>query len=177
MKVHFKLFYLILQKALGKSRESHLNTRCQRPVNRITELCAPITGTNPQSRDPFTPADPALPTHTRQPQFRTPRRHPSSRIHAPAVTGPRQTQRPPPMLVTQHLQEETGEAPGRESCKCMGRPPLHDRLGAPAQCPHPGAGGRHPGAEDRAMLSLLYVGGVAGRWPLGRRGCAVRGWG
>ena len=43
VKVHFKLLYLILQKALGKSRESHLNTRCQRPANRITKLCAPIT--------------------------------------------------------------------------------------------------------------------------------------
>ena len=40
--MHFNLFYLILQKALGKSRESHLNTHCRRPANRITELCAPI---------------------------------------------------------------------------------------------------------------------------------------
>ena len=66
MKVHFKLLYLILQKALGKSRESHLNTCCQRPANRITKPCAPIAGTHPQSRDPFTPADPVLPTHTRR---------------------------------------------------------------------------------------------------------------
>ena len=178
--MHFKLLYLILQKALGKSRESHLNTRCRRPANRITELCAPITGTHPQSRDPFTPADPVLLTHTRRPQFRAPRRHPQSRIHVPAVTGPRQhlqTQRPPPVVVGQPLREETREAPGREGCKRTGHPPLHDCLGAPAQCPHPAAGGRHPGAEDRVRLALLWVGGVGGHWPLGRRGCAVRVWG
>ena len=80
--MHFKLLYLILQKALGKSRESHLNTRCRQPANRITELCAPITGTHPQSRDPFTPADPVLPTHTR--------RAPISRsLAAPPIPDPR----------------------------------------------------------------------------------------
>ena len=82
MKVHFKLLYLILQKALGKSRESHLNTRCRQPVNRITELCVPITGTHPQSRDPFTPADPVLPTHTRRAQI-------SRSLAAPSIPDPR----------------------------------------------------------------------------------------
>ena len=151
MKVHFNLLYLILQKALGKSRESHLNTHCRRPANRITKLCAPITGTRLQSRDPFTPAEPVLQTHTRQPQFRAPRWHPPSRIRAPAVTGPRQhlqTQRPPPVVVDQPLQEQTREAPGRDGCKRTGCPQHHDLLGAPAQCSHPVAGGRHPGAED-----------------------------
>ena len=108
MKVHFNLLYLILQKALGKRRESHLNTHCLRPANRITELCTPITGTHPQSRDPFTPADPVLPTHTRRPQYRAPQWHSPSRIRTPAVTGPRQclqTQRPPPVVMGQPLRE------------------------------------------------------------------------
>ena len=169
MKVHFKLLYLILQNALEKSRESHLNTRCQRPANRITELCAPITCMHPQSRDPFTPADPALPTHTRRPQFLTPRCHPPSRIRAPAVPGHRQhlqTQRPPRMFVGQPLREETREVPDREGCKHMGRSSLHDCLGAPAPCPHPVAGGRHPGAEERVRLAHLWAGavGAAGHW-------------
>ena len=80
--MNFNLLYLILQKALGKSRASHLNTRCWRPVNRIPELCSPITGTHPQSREPFTPADPLLPTHTWRPQFHAPWRHLQSQIHA-----------------------------------------------------------------------------------------------
>ena len=80
--MNFNLLYLILQKALGKSRESHLNTHCQRPVNRIPELCSPITGTHPQSREPFTPADPLLPTHTWRPQFHAPWRHLQSRIRS-----------------------------------------------------------------------------------------------
>ena len=62
MNINFNLLCLILQKASGKSRESHLNIRCWRPANRIPELCSPITGTHPQSREPFTPADPPLPT-------------------------------------------------------------------------------------------------------------------
>ena len=180
MKVHFKLLYLIFQKALGKSRESHLNTHCLRPVNRITELCAPITRPHPQSRAPFTPAEPALPRHTQWPQFRAPRQHSPPRICAPAVTGPKQllqTQRPPPVVLGQPRREKTRDAPGREGCKRTGRPPLHDRLGSPAQCPHPVAGGKHPGAEDPARLALLWAGGVRGRWPLGRRGCVVRFWG
>ena len=97
--MNFNLLYLILQKALGKSWESHLTTRCRQPVNRIPELCSPTTGTHPQSREPFTPADPPLPTHTWRPQFHAPWRHLQSRICAPTLTGPRQrpqTQRPPP---------------------------------------------------------------------------------
>ena len=146
-----------------------MNTHCRRPANRITELCTPITGTHPQSREPFTPAHPALPTHTWQPQFRAPWRHPSSRILVPSVTGPRkhlQTQRPPPVVMRQPLREETREVLGREGCKRMGRPPVHDLLGAPSQCPHPAAGGRHPRAEDRVRLVFLWAGGVgaAGHW-------------
>ena len=98
----------------------------------------------------------------------------------PTVMGPRQrlqTQRTPPVVVGQPLWEETQEAPGREGCKCKGCPPLHDRLGAPAQCPHPGAGGRHPGDEDRAGLVLIWAGGFGGRWPMGRRERTVKGWG
>ena len=178
--MNFNLLYLILQKALGKSKESHLNTRCQQPAKRIPEVCSPITGTHPQSRDPFTPADPVLPTHTRRPQFRAPQRHPPSRIRVPAVTGPRQrlqTKRPPPVVMGQPLREETREAPGREGCKRTERPQLHNRLGSTARCPHPEAGGGDSGAEDRERLVLLWAGGVGGRWPLGRREHAVRGWG
>ena len=68
MKVNFNLLYLILQKALGKGRESHLNTGCRRPANGIPMLCAPITRAHPRSRDPCTPADPPLPGHTRRPR-------------------------------------------------------------------------------------------------------------
>ena len=80
--MNFNLLYLILQKALGKSRESHLNTHCQWPVNRIPELWSPITGTHPQSREPFTPVDPLLPTPTWRPQFHAPWRHLQSRIRS-----------------------------------------------------------------------------------------------
>ena len=81
------------------------------------------------------------------------------------------------MVVGQPLQEETREVPGREGCNRTGSPPLQDRLGVPAQCPHPAAGGRHTRAEDRARLALLWAGGVRGHWPLGRQGRAVRDWG
>ncbi|CAI9159179.1 unnamed protein product [Rangifer tarandus platyrhynchus] len=66
---------------------------------------------------------------------------------------------------------------GREGCECAWGPPLHDRLGAPAQRPYPAAGGSDRGAEDRARLTLLEAGRVGGRWPLGRLGHAVRGCG
>ena len=73
--MNFNLLYLILQKDLGQSRESHLNTRCQRPANRIPELCAPITRAHLRSRDPFTHEDPTLPMPPWWPQFRAPRWH------------------------------------------------------------------------------------------------------
>ena len=133
----------------------------------------------PEQRPIHTCGPSAPDTHPAAPISRSLAASPSW-IHAPAVTGPRQrlqTQRPPPVVVGQPLREETREALGREGCKRTGRPPLHDRLGAPARCPHPAAGGRHPEAEDGARFALLWAGGVRGHWPLGRRGHVVRGWG
>ena len=118
--------------------------------------------------------------HTRQPQFLAPRRHPPSGIHAPAVTVPRkhlQTHRPPSVVVGQPLQEETREAPSRVGCKCTGPPGLQDCLGAPAQCPHTAAGGRHRWAEDRALLALLWAGGVRGPLAVGQVGAHGEGLG
>ena len=77
----------------------------------------------------------------------------------------------------QPRRKETRGAPSREGCERAGHPPLHGRLGARARSPHTVAGGGDPGAEDRGRLALLGAGGVGRRWPLGRRGRAVRGCG
>ncbi|CAI9150331.1 unnamed protein product [Rangifer tarandus platyrhynchus] len=73
---------------VGKSRESQLNTRCWRQANRVPDLCAPTTHGHTGSRDPFTPADPLLPTHTPLPHLRAPRLHllvPHARAHRDRV--------------------------------------------------------------------------------------------
>ena len=98
--MNFNLLYPILQKALGKSTESHLNTRCWQPANRIPELCTPITRAHPGSRDLFTPADPRRPTRTPRPQLWAPRRHlpvPNARAGSDWVQAvPTDPEGPPP---------------------------------------------------------------------------------
>ena len=131
--------------------ESHLNTCCRRPANRIPELCAPITLADPRSRDLFTPADPPCPTSGSSeappcPESVNPRR-----------LGPGGTHRPrgcPPPPRSRGTEEE--------GLPARGRPPLHNRLGALARRPHPAAGGGDPRAEDRTRLPLLEAGGVGG---------------
>ena len=149
--MHFNLFYLIFQKALGKSREYCLNTLAGGEQTRSPSCVPPSPARIHRAETPSLLRTQRSRRTPGGPNFRTPRRHPSSRIHVPAVTGPRQrlqTQRSPPLVVGQPLWEESREALGRVGCKSTGHPPLHDCLGAPAQCPHPVAGGRHPGAED-----------------------------
>ena len=175
MKVHFKLLYLILPEGFRKEqgvpsehplpaaskqdpRAVFPHHRHASPEQRPLHTCGP-TAPNAHLEAPISHSLAAPPV-------------PDPRAHidgAQIASADPEAAPPPP--------NGDSEAPGREGCKHMGRPQLHDRLGATARCPHPAAGGSDPGAEDRERLVLLWAGGVGGRWPLGRRGRAVRGWG
>ena len=142
-----------------KSTESHLNTRCRRPANRIPELCSPVTRAHPGSRDPFTSADPPLPTGAPSgPNFGLLGGTSPSRIRSwgsPAVRrleGRRAGRA-----------ASAGGAPRSTAALGPRAGVLTLRLVAVTREPRTEGGSRSSGWGSR------------GRWPLGRRGRAVRG--
>ena len=164
MKVHFNLLHLILQKALVPP---------EHPLPAASEqdhraVCPHHQRASPEQRPLHTSGPSAPDTHTAAPISRS--------SAAPAIpdTRARSDWAQAASADPEASSRGRGAAPprgdsrgkGQGGLQHTGRPPLHDRLGVPAQCPHPAAGGRHPGADDRAKLvsSGQEESGSAGHW-------------
>ena len=171
MNVNFNLLYLILQKALGKSRESHLNTRCQRPANNPRAVCSHHPCASREQR-PFITADPPRPMDTRRPQFRAPQWHPRPGSARPQRRGPGSVCRPRGSPAERRLERRpAGRAASargaHRSTTALGPRPRVLTLWPVAATPE-------PRTEQGSHSSRLEESGAAGHWAGGARGEGLR---
>ena len=147
---------------------SRQNTRCRRPGNRIPELCAPITRAHPRSRDLFTPADPPRPTCTPRPQHRAPR------LHLPVTNTRARADRVQVAPTEIEAATRVRGAPSRAGCE-RGAPTTPPQPWGPSLASSACGRWRRPLSQGPREARAPRGWKSPSRWPLGRRGHAVRG--